>query len=115
MQGTPEDRTAQIVPVGVGVNQVKVPGLIDRVARGDRVARTDGEVEEAAILGDHQPGERERPAVLAREPLREGQGGPGRIERERLQPAQEGVVVGVHARYRRPGAGAWVADRKSVV
>lgn len=64
----PQNFRAELTPIGLGVEQVQVPRLIDRVRGRDRMSCPDGEEEKAPIFLEDARGEAGRPAVLIGEP-----------------------------------------------
>ena len=77
-----EGFAAEILPVQAGVDQVKVPDLVDLLGGRHWGGRDAGEVEEALVLLDRLLSEGFLPAVLAAEALEEGEGASGLFEGE---------------------------------
>jgi hypothetical protein len=52
VDGLWEDVLAEVFPVGAGVDEVEVPGLVDGDGGSDGVRGGGSQVEEAAVLGE---------------------------------------------------------------
>lgn len=70
--GEPAERAqAEVLPVGPGVDQVQVPGFVNRVGRRDGRLAGDSEEHEPPVFQDHPIGEFLLPALVGSQSLRE--------------------------------------------
>ncbi len=79
MQRRAENLGAEFLPVGVCVEQMQVPCLIDLVRRRHRMPRRDGKEGETFVFTDRAFSEVDRPVVVACEASGKEKRGIGRI------------------------------------
>lgn len=96
VEGFAENVAAQVIPVGAGVNEVKVPGLVDFIRGRDGMAGDGGEVDEAQVFVDDALGEGFGPVVFAGEPLGEGELSSRGVDLQGLKSQPEGIVFHSH-------------------
>ncbi len=99
MQRLAEHPAAELLPIRARVEQVQVPRLVHLVRRRDRMPRRHGEEGEALVFADDAARVRRRPAVVAREPCREGKRD-GLVGLVVFEAGEKLGVLGVHKIFR---------------
>src|SRR5262249_35182810 len=70
VQGAAKDPAAKVVPVALRVDEMQMPGLIDRIGRRNLATCRQREVAEFLVFRNYPDGIVRRPAVLAGQTMR---------------------------------------------